>query len=524
MSLLSSKTSKNVVGLSVTEDAVYATCYDSSTFNVVASSQVFIPKDVFGPCSDTILNGAQLSILLQQVVGNLGIKPSKVYLSIPSTLLRLVEMPKIQKHELYLSLSAEAEGYKAFDGSEALVDFVQINGATGTNSQKLVFTAVRKDTLHAYLKACSRAKLKVAAIEPEELSIVRAMAGTGVLDSMAQQLGADVVWGSVFASSDRLRFLVWRGNTLLELREVQIPSDLLRNAQPDALVIEDVLDETRRTVQVCGAAPQIWLTHNLPTVINEVLMEQLQVPVKPCLISPGVELNGFTPNLASLGACLRQAMLFPLGLNLSQGKAQAKVEDVEQQASVAQQEETGENPMAWAMMAGMAGLLLLAVTYVGLMFYQGALSSDLQKMEQDKNGLLSQQTMLSARKEELKREYEIQGSIVQIAKAAEERNRMIFSFVSDLSQLTPPQVWVHSTSFDTQVKLEGKTLSHNAAIAFAKNFDARHYISGVVINTLKEDMVGPNPVYNFTLSGGVAVPPAPEVAETAAAAPTVPHA
>jgi hypothetical protein len=522
MSLLSSKTSKNVVGLSVTEDSIYATCYDSETFNVVASSQALIPKGVFGPCSDTILNGPQLSILLQQVVGDLGIKPSKVYLSIPSTLLRLVEMPKIQKHELYLSLSTEAEGYKAFDGSEALVDFTQVEGASSTSIQKLAFTAVRKDTLHTYLKALNRAKLKVAGIEPEELSVVRAMAGTGVLDGMAQQLGADVVWGTLFASSDRLRFLVWRGNALLELREVQIPSDLLHNVQPDAVVIEDVLDETRRTIQVCGHTPQIWLTYNLPMVITEVLMEQLQVPVKPCLISPGVQLNGFTPNLASLGACLRQVMPFPLGLNLAQGKAQAKMEDTKEKESNTEQEATGENPMAWAMMAGVAGLVLLAVSYLGLFFYQGVLSSDVQKLEQEKSGLQAQQTMLSARREELKKEYEVQGSIVQIAKAAEERNRMVYSFIGDLSQLAPPQVWVHNISFDTKVKLEGKALSHSAAIAFAKNFDARNYVSSVIINALKEDMVGPNPIYNFTLMGDVAVP-VPEVAEVTAA-PTVPHA
>src|SRR5690606_9420994 len=112
------------------------------------------------------------------------------------------------------------------------------------NLQLVVFGAVRSDTLALYRKILVRdLKLKLASISLEPLNILRGMAGTGVLDSLVQQIGADAYWGTIFVEPGRLRISLWQGSKLLELRETHIDTSEFAVTTSDSIIVEDVLEE-----------------------------------------------------------------------------------------------------------------------------------------------------------------------------------------------------------------------------------------------------------------------------------------
>lgn len=100
-----------------------------------------------------------------------GLRPAvkTVNLSMPATLLRVVDMPKMGAQELYLSLSSEAERYKSFDDTEAIVDFhvLPALATTSPNMQRVIFGAVRKDTFLALRRACQVARVRPGAVDIE---------------------------------------------------------------------------------------------------------------------------------------------------------------------------------------------------------------------------------------------------------------------------------------------------------------------------------------------------------------------
>lgn len=110
------------------------------------------------------------------------------------------------------------------------------------------------------------------------------MAGTGVLDSLTQQIGEDAYWGTIFVESDRVRFSLWQGSALMDLRELSMDTREFSVVEANSPLIFDLLDEIRRTA--ANTFPAIWLTDNLPAPIAQGLSQQLGVPVRPCVVGP----------------------------------------------------------------------------------------------------------------------------------------------------------------------------------------------------------------------------------------------
>lgn len=501
------------VGFSILGDKLDAVQYDPRNSEIKGHVQRSIPAGIFGTYGDIIHDTDQLALIFAEALTDLGVKGKNVHFAIPATVLRQVEMPKIEKNGLYLSLSSEAEGYKAFDGSEACVSFSELDGASSANLQKLIFSAIRKDTLAQYKKAFQKAKIKAVSMEPEELSVIRAMAGTGVLDNLIQQLGNDPVWGSLFASNDRLRYLVWKGNQLVEMREVQMPTNFDGLGNADSYLLEDLIEETSRTVKTSRVEPKIWLTHHLPEAIQQAMSNEFGIPVRACLAAPTVQGASAGVDLAALGAALRKTVDFPFGINLTGAKSEVKsnpnsilnLGKKEDEESLAESEEDAES-YPWAVPGAIVIAVITLLAYAGLYFWNATLTSEVTKLQDEQTILSQEQSNLLARVNDLKAKYQVNESIVQVARKAGEKNTVVVGFVKDLARLTPPDIWIYDIGFTSTLKLLGKTTDHKTVIDFSKYFEKRPYLTDVSLETMQEDMIGPNPVYSFSIGGRIAPP------------------
>src|SRR4051812_23290793 len=110
-------------GLSVTKRSVELAVFSpKGALEQFASAP--LPPGVFDADGDQVQNPILLKSIIVQLMQTVKPLPVQVHLSVPGTLLRIVEMPKMPPSALYLSLSSEAERYKTFDNTEAVVDFV----------------------------------------------------------------------------------------------------------------------------------------------------------------------------------------------------------------------------------------------------------------------------------------------------------------------------------------------------------------------------------------------------------------
>jgi Tfp pilus assembly PilM family ATPase len=294
----------NAVGIAIRQNAIDAVLLnqdkETQQYHVVQSEFQPLDGGIFAHEGDVLADPQGLGEALAGVLKNLGATRIRdIHVSIPGTLLRMVDMPALGEKELYLSLSSEAEQYKSFDNTDSAVDFHKL-GTGSDNLERLIFSAVRMDTLQGYTKAFQLAKIKPLTIDFEILNILRAMAGTGVLDSLVQQIGPDNYWGGIFVEPDRVRITLWKANEIQELREIHIDTRGYATAGETSFQIEDLFQEIRRTCK--DRLPAIWMTHRLPPAFQQMLMQKLGVPFKECFLSPNFEMDRPDIDMAAVGA------------------------------------------------------------------------------------------------------------------------------------------------------------------------------------------------------------------------------
>ncbi|MBY0402703.1 MAG: pilus assembly protein PilM, partial [Cyanobacteria bacterium] len=281
---------------------------ETTPHKIIKSVSYTLADGILSFGGDVVQDPNALGQIISSLVDQVKPKSRVAHLSIPGTLLRFTEMPKMQPKELYLSLSSEAERYKIFDDTEAAVDFSVLDiPGTPANQQKLVFGAVRNDTLNAYKQILKIAKIKIASIDLEPLNVLRGMAGTAVLNSLVQQIGPTAFWGTILVEPERVRLLLWQGSNLVDLREFQM-------GDPNSYVISDLLDEIQRTTKT--NQPAIWLTYRMPEVADKILSERLNIPVRSCLIGPAITQDQPDLMVSTVGTALRSLVSFPFDFDI----------------------------------------------------------------------------------------------------------------------------------------------------------------------------------------------------------------
>lgn len=511
--------------LSITHRSVELAVVSPKNLALEQSAILPIPEGVFDQDGDRILNPALLKEMIGQVLRDLKPRPAMVHLSLPGTLLRMVEMPKIDANGLYVSLSSEAERYKTFDDTEAVVDFVTLEAAHApANQQQVVFGAVRSDSLAVYLKILRDMRMKPASIGLEPLNVLRAMAGTGVLDSLVQQIGSDAHWGMIFVEATRVRFSLWQCNRLVELRETAINTSEFSTATDDDIVVEDMMEELRRTTK--NAQPTLWLTHQMPPNMAQILSTRMGCPFRDAPLGPTFVATQ-PIDLATVGSSLSSMVSFPFDFDIGEGLSRSggmATSNSALDAAVA----GDDDPKHWLIPAGVGAMLLALLLTGGLYVWAMMVSQQLPSITSKRDSAKMEVSGLESRQRELKKKAELDQSLLELVNQGKMRNRIYVALTDDLKRKTPQQLWIQTLKVNEGLELSGKGMNHNAVIHFAQSFDDAPYTKAVLIDSIKEDRLNGTIIYNFKISGGIQLtpsllePPATAVSPTANS-PSSPH-
>lgn len=498
------KTKPVYAGLSISQHTAELAVFSPKAMAIESAASIPIPPGIFDQDGDTVYNPELLKELLSQLVRSVKPKPSMVHLSLPGTLLRLVEMPKMEAAGLYVSLSSEAERYKVFDNAEAVVDFApNPNAQVPAGQQQVVFGAVRSDTLGHYLKILKGLKIKPASVTLEPLTVLKAMAGTGVLDGLVQQIGTDAHWGMIFVEPTRVRLSIWQCDHLVELRETAMDTREFSTATADSIATEDLLEEIRRTTK--AIQPMIWLSHNLPPAMQQVLSEKMGMPIHNAPLGQALTMEQ-PLELSTVGAALSSMVPFPFDFNIMAGisKSGAEVPTSGPPAGLEDASDGGTSLIP----IGIGSLLVGGLASAGLFIAAMLSGQQIPPLESQRDTIKMEVSSLQARQQELRKRAELDQSLLAMIQKAKVRNHVYVALTDDLKNKTPEKIWIRSLEVNEALELSGKALSHQSVINFARTFDDPAYTRDIVIKSIKEGRLGGALVFDFVIRGGVNLDPA----------------
>lgn len=111
------------------------------------------------------------------------IKPGPAVSSVQgqkSTVIRIIEMPRMDKKELAGSMGFEIERHIPFAASEVIMDYQVVDRpgeAPDSPNMEVLFAAVQADAVHDQVQALQGAKVKPKAIDVQPLALINALLG-----------------------------------------------------------------------------------------------------------------------------------------------------------------------------------------------------------------------------------------------------------------------------------------------------------------------------------------------------------
>lgn len=497
-----------LVGLSLSPTLVEAVALDAKTLEVLASVAQPLPEGLIEPESFVVSSSMQLASLLVDVIKELGVKPfAKVYLTISGGLVRVVDLSvSVEGQDLYLALSTEAERYRLFQDSEAMVSYAVLDRQEGVGSggKRLLFSAVRSDAQKELIQALRASRLSVHAVDVQDFCVLRAMAATGVLDGLMAQIGPDSLWGGLFLAHDRARFYLFKGNALLDLRELQMnTSSLMDDAQLDSVAVEDLALEINRTIQPFDSKPAFWFGLNVGASAIEQLSQLLAVPFNSCFVPPELlKSSASHVGLAVFGAACKGKVNFPFGINLlearsSLAKGSAPSSSVGFTGGALMEKLTPFMPMI-LVAAGVVGVL-----YVSLLFLSTKGQGDLSALEKEREGLKTELASLSTEEKNWQQKLSAFQALQQEAKRIRNHNNGVILLGQLLSHKTPPGLWFYEVNLTQRVELKGDALSQQQVVDFSNALDQDPSVNHVELQTLEQQLFGSRSGYQFVLSASL---------------------
>lgn len=118
---------------------------------------------------------AALQAAVQEAVGALGLSINTVNLSVSgqAVIMRVIDMPKLEPHELAQALPFEAQRYLPFNLQEVVLDGAIVGSVDGQKLQVLI-VACRRDALEQRLACLTPAGLQPGLIDVDALAVVNA--------------------------------------------------------------------------------------------------------------------------------------------------------------------------------------------------------------------------------------------------------------------------------------------------------------------------------------------------------------
>lgn len=294
----------STIGLDIGSTSVKAVALGPKTGSglrpVLAQQEVLLPE-----ATDAVVQAA-----IQQAVEGLGLSLTTVNLSVSgqAVIMRVVEMPKLEPHELTQALPFEAQRYLPFNIQEVVLDSAIIGAVDGQKLQMLI-VACRRDALERRLAWVTQAGLHPGLIDVDALAAVNAW--TEHANSQVRQGTHAVVhigaqWANLAIVKDAQPLLVrdipWGGQKLLKSM-----AELLGQA-------EDAVVATLRAAQTAPAEFAEAMRHGCETLAADLQLSfdffenHFGAPPTDVAVSGGlVQCPGF---LAAMGQHLAQ----PLGV------------------------------------------------------------------------------------------------------------------------------------------------------------------------------------------------------------------
>lgn len=501
--LKSKKKNNTFLGIALSYGAIELTSFNPSTQKIEVTAAVELTP---GELNDENALIGKCQALFSQVT----IPVKEAHLTVPGALLRLIEMPKMPDKELYMALSSEAERYKIFDDTEAVVDFSVLppTEQSAPNSQQVVFGALREDHLSLWMSVFQTLKIRIVSVSNNLLNVHRAMAGSGVLDGLLQQAGQDAYWGVVYRGKSHVWFVLWQGNTLVELREVNMQMAGLESAEPDvqAMIYGDLSDEMVRTAKHAPSVA-VWLTHGFNDQQNAILAEKTSLSVRSAFAGPVFEYESYA-SIPAIGVAMTSVVEYPFEFNYLAGssklsKGGASGGKSAKGSSGAPEPESASVLPNILMGLGIVVMLLCVVAWAGISAYDNmVVGKQLTEAEQLKSQKTQEKSRLDSEIQSLSNKQGQQLAVLNLMRKVKHRDSLYPQFFADLIQVTPSDVWVYDATLGNQFSVKGKGISHESVILFARKFDPLKFVKNVTIEQVLEEVTNDRQVrFDFEIKG-----------------------
>jgi hypothetical protein len=506
-----------VLAISIGSHTMEGVLYSSQTHAVLRSSTQRLAQGMVTSSGDVVSDAALLAEAINRVYVELRPSTRHFHLSIPCTLLRVVELPKMEDEEYYLSLASEAERFRAFDNTEAIVQFKRLPNASSPLNQRMVYTAVRKDTFTQYLKAVQITRLQLDSLSVEPLNIMHTLAGTALIEEIQARKTEGlppVCWGTMMHDFDRLRFMVWQGQDLIDIREITMSGQLLSSTEQNDVILDDLVTELRRTITtVKPLVPEFWYTHRLSFVLLQHLQHRLGATFRSFQIPSHIPVDRADIELSGLGCAIGGGQDSPYTLNLLDTKSPYQLEaawkDMFSLAALRGQsmrfstqalENTSLARFLIPACVGSTGLVV--VVWVFLLLANLILKSQQQEALVSQQQAATNVERLNTQLEFHKENYMLSQKILSVAEASTEVNELLIGLLEDIQHI-PSSLWISEVGYDEQVTITGYASDHSDIIEAARGFESRPYGSQFVLHYITEAVVGVNSpsVYSFMLGG-----------------------
>ena len=282
-------------------------------------------------------------------------------------------------------------------------------------------------------------------------------------------------------------------------------------AKENGMVVDDLLEEMRRTTK--NEVPVLWLTSNMPTSMEQVLSQRLNIPVKSAPMGDSIGL--IQPiQLSTLGVATTSLVPFPFTLDLQEGLRKGGKSSFPEDKAPLMGAGSGaadsDDDNAGVFIPAGLGVMVLCCIASGVLFLMGMFSGfGLPELQAKVDSTNSEIESLKATESDLRSKVNLNDYLQEVLWHAKARTRSYVSLTDELKKKIPTEsVWIQNlkvTGHDDNNILEitGKSLNHQAVISFARSYDAVPYTSAILIDSIKEMKIGIRRVYDFKISGNL---------------------
>ena len=429
--------------------------------------------------------------------------------SLPSALVRCMEVPALKPAELIMSISSEAMRYRQFDNTDAVVDMTPLSGEEAlTERGRVIFGAMRRDTYDVFGTILKQQKIKLGLVDFTPFCILRAIAAYGLLDDLVDRIGDEGgLWGYLLFTADRVHISVWQESNLIDWRE--LPFSFSQLQQLDFQDVQDLLDECTRTAK--GQTINVWgVCGDLGPDLHQMLQSSLDVPVLMQAVPALVEAGAYEPIVhAALGAALAPTVPFPFHFNLKENvSGGGSGPSMEGSFTSIKAIEIVDDEKPQLVPNLMLVFSVLSV-FLGLFVWGGLVAFNAFQMQPKLDEAKQTLVKANAQKSEaedaintLQQQYGEHLKLAEMMAGIAKSNRLAATFVDQLQAITPPkQLYVHNIVFNQQVQLNGKALSDFTILDFAKEFDRWPFLANMQLTSIQEELIRDKKVYRFQLIG-----------------------